>query len=82
MSSLRDLLRWDLECFSSHVNLLVDINAGDDKEDPWAPGPAGQEAAQPEDDGSLVLLDHLDGGGQGAGEGEEDQQEGEESYQE
>ena len=82
MSSLRYLLRWDLECFSSHVNLLVDINAGDDKEDPGAAGPARQEAAQSEDDGSLVLLDHLDGGGQGEGEGEQDQQEREESDQE
>ena len=82
MSSLCYFLRWDLESFCSHVNLLVDINAGDDEEDPGPSGSARQEAAQPEDDGSLVLLDHLDGGGQGAGQGEQDQQDGEQSYQE
>ena len=82
MSSLRYFLRWDLESFCSHVNLFVDINAGDDEEDPGSPGSARQEAAQPEDDGSLVLLDHLDGGGEGAGQGDQDEQDGEESYQE
>ena len=75
-------MRWDLESFCPHVDLLVDVNAGDDKEDPGAPSSSRQESAQPEDDGSLVLLDHLDGGGQGAGQGEQDQQDGEQSYQE
>ena len=82
MSSLCYFLRWDLESFCPHVDLLVDVNAGDDKEDPGPPGPARQQPAQSEDDGSLVLLDHLDGGGQRAGQGEEDQQDGEESHQE
>ena len=59
MSSLRYFLRWDLESFCSHVNLLVNINAGDDEEDPGPPGSASQEAAQPEDDGSLVLLEQI-----------------------
>ena len=35
------------------------IHTGDHEEDPRAPGPARQEQAQPEYDGSLVLLDHL-----------------------
>ena len=39
------------------VNLLVDIEAGDDEEDPGPPGSTLQEATQSEDDGSLVLLD-------------------------
>ena len=82
MSSLRYFLRWDLECFGSHVNLLVHVNTRDDEEYPGAPGPPRQEAAESEDDGSLVLLDHLHRGHQGAGEGQQDQQEGEESYQE
>ena len=82
MSSLRYFLWWDLECFCSHVDLLVDVNTRNDKEDPGAPGPARQEAAESEDDGSLVLLDHLHRGGQGAREGQQDQQDGEESYQE
>ena len=61
MSSLVSyFLRRDLESCCPHINLLVHVNAGDDKEDPWAPGPAGQEAAQPEDDGSLVLLNRND----------------------
>ena len=72
MSSLRYFLRWDLECFSSHVNLLVDIDTGDDKEDPGAPGSTSQQPAQSEDDGPLVLLDHLDREEEGEGQGAED----------
>ena len=39
-----------------HVNLLVDINTGNDEEDSRTPGSSCQEPAQPEDDGPLVLL--------------------------
>ena len=77
-----NLLWWDIIGLGPQVDLLVLINAGDDKEDPGPPGSARQQSAQSEDDGSLVLLDHLDGGGQRAGQGEEDQQDGEESHQE
>ena len=42
-----------------HVDLLVHVHAGDDKEDSRAPGPSCQQPAQSEDDGPLVLLDHL-----------------------
>ena len=77
-----NLLWWNLISLTPHVNLLVNIHTGDDEEDPRPPGSARQETAQSEDDGSLVLLDHLDGGGEGAGEGDQDEQDGEESYQE
>ena len=39
-----------------HVNLLVDVDAGDDEEDAGAPGSPRQQSAQPEDDRPLVLL--------------------------
>ena len=58
----------------SHVDLLVDINTGDDEEDPGPPGSSCQQPTQPEDDGSLVLLDHLHHEHQGEGEGDEDEE--------
>ena len=51
-----------------HVNLLIDVHAGDYKEDSWAPGTSRQEPAQSEDDGPLVLLDHLHHEEEGDGE--------------
>ena len=60
MSSLVSyFLRRDLESCCPHINLLVHVNAGDDKEDPRAPRSSRHKSAQSEDDGSLVLLDHL-----------------------
>ena len=47
-----------------HVNLLIDIDTGDDEEDPGTPGSPGEEAPQPEDHCTLVLL----GGGGGGRE--------------
>ena len=58
----------------SHVDLLVDINTGDDEEDPGPPGSSCQQPTQSEDDGSLVLLDHLHHEHQGEGEGDEDEE--------
>ena len=57
------------------------IHTGDHEEDPRAPGPARQEQAQPEYDGSLVLLDHLDDEAEREGEGGEDQEEGAEDQE-
>ena len=57
MSSLCYFLRWDLESFCPHVDLLVGVQTGDDEEDPGPPGSSCQQSAQSEDDGSLVLLD-------------------------
>ena len=54
------------------VDLLVDIHTGDDEEHAWTPGSSCQQPAQSEDDGSLVLLDHLDGEEEREGEGAED----------
>ena len=65
-----------------HVNLLVDINTGNDEEDPRTPGSSCQEPAQPEDDGPLVLLDHLHHEEEGEGEGDQDEEEGAESHDE
>ena len=69
---LRYLLGGDLVSCCSQINLLVDINTGDDEEDSRPPGSSCQQPAQSEDDGSLVLLDHLDSEEEGEGEGAED----------
>ena len=61
MSSLVSyFLRRDLESCCPHINLLVHVNAGDDKEDPRAPRSSSHEATEPEDDGPLVLLHSCD----------------------
>ena len=52
-------LRGNFICVSPHVHLLVGVHAGKDEEDSWAPGTSYQQPAQSEDDGPLVLLDHL-----------------------
>ena len=66
---------------SSHVNLLVDINTGNDEEDSRTPGSSCQEPAQPEDDGPLVLLDHLNRVEEGEGEGGDDEKEGDDGHE-
>ena len=53
---LSNLLRRDVESLCSHVNLLVDVDAGEDEEDARAAGAARQEEAQSENDSSLVFL--------------------------
>ena len=70
-----DLLRWDLILPTPHVDLLISVHTGDDEENPRAPGSSSQQPAQPEDDGPLVLLDHLHHEHQGEGEGDEDEEE-------
>ena len=55
---------------SSHVNLLIDVHTGYDEEDPRPPGSPCQQPPQPEDDGPLVLLDHLHHEQEGEGEGD------------
>ena len=67
---------------SSQINLLVNIHTGNDEEDARPPGSPGQEPAQPEDDGPLVLLDHLDGVEQGEGQRGHDQDERDDGEQE
>ena len=50
------LLRWDLKSLRPHINLLIDIYTGNDKEDSRPPGPSCQESSKTENDGSLVFL--------------------------
>ena len=50
------LLRWDLECLGPHVNLLININTGDDKEHSWPPRSPRQQSSKAEDDSSLIFL--------------------------
>ena len=54
------LLWRNFKSLSPHIHFLVDIDTGDNEEDPGAPGSSCQQPAQSEDDGPLVLLDHLD----------------------
>ena len=51
------LLGRDLVVVCPHVDLLVRVHAGEDEEHARAPRPAHQQPPQPEDDGSLVLLE-------------------------
>ena len=74
-------MRRDVVCLGSHVNLLILVNTRDDEEDPGTSGPAREEQTQPEDDGSLVLLDHLDDQAEGEGERGEDEEEGAEDQE-
>ena len=50
------LLRGHGEVLDPHVDDLVDVDAGDDEEDPRPPRSPGQDPAQAEDDCLLVLL--------------------------
>ena len=52
-----DLLWRDLVGWSPHVDLLVDVDAGDDEEHPGTSGSSWQETTKAEDDSSLVFLD-------------------------
>ena len=50
------LLRRNIVGCRSHVDLLVNIQTGDDKEHSWTPGTTLYQSPQSEDDSSLVLL--------------------------
>ena len=67
-------MRWNLEGLRSHIDLLVNIHTGDDKEDPGTPGSSCEQPTQSEDDGPLVLLDHLDDEEEREGHGGDDDQ--------
>ena len=56
---LTHLLRRHVERHRPDVDLLVGVDARHDEEEAGPLGAAGAKAAQPEHDGSLVLLDHL-----------------------
>ena len=53
------LLRRNIVSWCPHINLLIDIKTRNHKEDPRTPSSSLHQSAQPEDDGPLVLLDHL-----------------------
>ena len=53
------LLWGDFKCRRPHVDLFIGVHTGDDEEDPGTPGSTGDQPSQPEDDGSLVLLDNI-----------------------
>ena len=58
-SGLRDgsnLLRRDIVGLGAHVNLLVNVDAGDDEEDARSSGSAGEKATQAEDDSTFIFL--------------------------
>ena len=63
-----------------HVNLLIHVNTRNDEEHSRTPSSSCQQPTQPEDDGPLVLLDHLDHEEEGEGEGGDDEEEREESH--
>ena len=70
-----DLLRRDIKADCPEVDLLVSVNAGHDEEQAGPLGSPGSEAAQPEDDRPLVLLDHLDAHEEGEGQGGQEEEE-------
>ena len=70
------LLGRDLVGGGPHVDLDVDVHAGDHEEDAGPRGATRQEAAEAEDDGSLVLLHHLDREQEAEGECHEDEEHG------
>ena len=75
MIMLTNLLWRNLVSVGPEINLFIDINTGDDKEDPRTPSSSRQQPTQPEDDGPLVLLDHLHHEEEGEGEGDQDEEE-------
>ena len=50
------LLGRDFVGLAPHVHLLIDVNTGDDEEDPGTAGPSCQEAPKPEYDRAFILL--------------------------
>ena len=77
MIMLTNLLWRNLVSGRPQVDLLVDVHTGDDKEDPRTPSSSRQKTTQPEDDGPLVLLDHLHHEDEAEGQGGHDQHQGE-----
>ena len=78
-----DLLWWHVKGLCPHVNLLINVNTRDDKEDPRTTSTSREQEAEAEDDRTLILLEasregyHLDNlhhkeEGEGEGGGDED----------
>ena len=79
IDEMSNLLRGNIECLSTHVYLLIDIDTGQYEEDAGAAGAASKKEAQPEDDRPFVLLHHLHHPQEREGEGDQDEEEREQS---
>ena len=85
-------MRWDLVGHGPHVDLLEDVDTGDDEEDPGTSGSSGEEATKTEDHRTFVFLhsvilhpfilesdpylNNLDHDIEGEGEGGKDEKQG------
>ena len=49
-------MRWNLVGHGPHVDLLEDVDTGDDEEHPGTSGSSGEQATKTEDHRSLVFL--------------------------
>ena len=61
---------------SSEVNLLIHVNAGNDKEDTRTSCLTSQHPSKSEDNSSFILLDNLDNIAEREGEGDTDKEQG------
>ena len=51
-----NLLGWDIVGLCAHVNLLVDVDTGNDEEDSRSTSSACEKATQAEDDSPFIFL--------------------------
>ena len=71
------LLWGNIKTDRPEVHLPVVVHTGNDEEYPGSLSSSFPQPAQSEDDGSLVLLDHLDTHAEGDGHGDHDEEVGE-----
>ena len=74
-------MRRNIEVPDPEINLLVNIHTRNDEEYARTTCSSRQKTTKPEDDSSLVLLDHLDAAPDREGEGDDDQEVGEDGDQ-
>ena len=75
------LLWGNIKTDRPEVHLPVVVHTGNHEEYPGSLSASFPQPAQSEDDGSLVLLDHLDGVEEGEGEGGDDEKEGDDGHE-
>ena len=49
-------MRWDIVGLCAHVNLLVDVDTGNDEEDSRSTSSTGEKSTQAEDNCALIFL--------------------------
>ena len=76
------LLWGNIKTDRPEVHLPVVVHTGNDEEYPGSLSSSFPQPAQSEDDGSLVLLDHLDTHAEGDGHGDHDEEVGEQGQDE